>query len=108
MLASSQPGTRRVVVELPEPVLRFLASTPSEAAARLRELALIDLVRCGEVSSAWAAEQLGTSQDEFRRLLAEHGVPSIDLSAEELRLQVEAAMPRQDGEAISPSPTRAR
>ena len=95
-LASSRRATRRIVVELPEPVLRFLASTPREAAARLRELALIDLVRRGDVSSGWAAEQLGINQHQFHRLLAEHEVSYVDLSAEELSRQLEAAMPRKD------------
>ncbi|MBA2449790.1 MAG: UPF0175 family protein [Chloroflexi bacterium] len=83
-----------MVVELSDQILRLLAPAPEEAAIRLKELALIDLVRRGEVSSGWAAETLGVSKTDFRKLLVEHDVPYVDLSEEELRQQVEAAMPQ--------------
>ena len=71
-------------------------STSEEATRHLTELAFVELFRQGEVSSGWAARQLGISKDDFIRLLARHGVPYIDLSEEELRQQVEAAMPIGD------------
>jgi predicted HTH domain antitoxin len=67
---------------------------------RLKELALIELFRQGEVSSGWAAEHLGIGKDDFLDLLYDHGVPYIDMSEEELRQQVEVAMSRR---ARSPS-----
>jgi predicted HTH domain antitoxin len=91
----SSQQTCTLSVELPEVVVRLLASTPEEAALRLQELAFIELFRQGEVSSGWAAEQLGMSKTDFLDLLYRHDVPYFDLSEEELRQQVEAAMPRK-------------
>ena len=89
----AQPCT--VSVELPERIARLLGATPQAAARRLKELVLIELFRQGELSSGWAAEQLEISKDDFLDLLATHDVPYIDMSEEELRQQVEVAMPRQ-------------
>jgi hypothetical protein len=52
------------------------------------------------VSSGWAAEQLGVSKTDFLDLLFRHDVPYFDLSEEELREQVETAMPR-NGQSTS-------
>lgn len=84
---------RTLAVELPESVVRKLGRTTQDATRHLAELAIVELFRQGEVSSGWAARQLGIGKDDFIRLLARHGVPYIDLSEEELRQQVEAAMP---------------
>src|SRR4051812_35953416 len=83
-------------VELPESVVQLLAPTLQEAALHLKELAFIELFRQGEVSSGWAAEQLGMSKTDFLDLLFRHDVPYFDMSEDELRQQVDAAMPRQD------------
>ena len=83
-------------VELPESVVTLLGPTSQEAAARLKELALIELFRRGEVSSGWAARQLEIGKDEFLDLIARHDVPYFDLSEEELRQQVQAAMPKKN------------
>jgi predicted HTH domain antitoxin len=99
MSASPVPSQTKmctVPVNLPESVVRLLGSTPQEAALRLKELALIELFRQGEVSSGWAAEQLGISKDDLLELLFSHDVPYFDLSEEELRQQVQVAMPRKD------------
>ena len=61
----------------------------------LVELAYVELFRQGELSSGWAAEKLGISKDAFRELLSTHDVPYIDMSEEELRREVEAAMVRR-------------
>lgn len=91
----SQTKTCPLTVELPEVVVRLLASTPEEAALRLKELALIELFRQGEVSSGWAAEQLGITKDDFLDLLYRHGVPYIDMTDEEFLEQLKAAKPSQ-------------
>ncbi len=88
-----------ISVELPKQLLERLGLTSDEAGTYLKQLALIDLVRRDEVSSGWAAEKLGMSKDDFRGLLAEHEVPYLDLSEEELRRQVGAAMPDTDRSA---------
>jgi predicted HTH domain antitoxin len=91
----SQAKTCTLAVELPESVVGKLGSTPEQAARHLTELAYIELFRQGKVSSGWAAKQLAISKDDFRDLLADHDVPYIDMSEEELRQQVEVAMPRR-------------
>jgi len=93
---SSRSKRRSPAVELPESVVKLLATTPKEAARRLAELAYIELFRQGEVSSGWAAEQLDISKSDFLDLLFDHDVPYFDLSEDELSQQVESAMPRQD------------
>lgn len=100
MPASSHTKTCAISVEISESVVQLLAQTPQEAALRLKELALIELFRRGEVSSGWAAEQLGISKPDFLDLLFNHDVPYFDLSEEELRQQVEATMPR-NGQSTS-------
>jgi predicted HTH domain antitoxin len=95
--ASSRSKTRTFTVELPESVVQKLGQTTQEATRQLVELAFIELFRQGNVSSGWAARQLGIGKDDFIRLLGkQHGVPYIDLSEEELRQQLEAAMPSRN------------
>jgi predicted HTH domain antitoxin len=94
--ASPRPQTGTIAVELPAVVVQLLGPTLEEAARHLKELAFIELFRQGEVSSGWAAEQLGISKTDFLDLLYSHDVPYFDLSEEELRQQVETAMPRND------------
>jgi predicted HTH domain antitoxin len=94
--SSPRPKTCSLTVELPESVVQLLGSTTEQAARHLAELAFIDLFRRGEVSSGWAAEHLKIDKRDFLDLLFDHDVPYFDLSEDELRQQVEAAMPRQD------------
>lgn len=91
---SATSETTTVEVELPTYALQLLGPTADEVALYLKKLALIELFRRGEVSSGWAAEKLGISKDDFPDLLAEHDMPYVGLSEEELREQVGAAMPR--------------
>jgi len=105
--ASALPDTVAVTVELPKQVLELLAPTSEEAAACLEQLALIELFRRGEVSSGWAAERLGMSKWDFIELLAAHEVPYFNLSAEELRQDVEASRKHRARLTGSPSPTPA-
>ena len=84
-------SSKAVSVELPDEILPLLGPTPAEVSACLKQLALIDLFRRGEVSGRYAAEVLGMSKSDFIDLLAEHEVPYLDLSEEELRRDVEVA-----------------
>lgn len=93
-----------VSVQLPADLLPLLGPTPAEVAARLSQLALIDLFRRGEVSSGYAAQVLGVSKAEFIALLAEHEVPYLDASEEELLQQVNAAKPGGFQRGIPQSP----
>jgi predicted HTH domain antitoxin len=57
----------------------------------LKLLALIELFRRGDVSTGYAAEVLGMTRWEFITLLGDHGVPYVDMTAEELEADVEQA-----------------
>ena len=92
---SSQSKLCTLGVELPERVVKLLGPTTEDATRHLAELAYIELFRQGEVSSGWAARQLGIGKDDFIRLLAKHQVPYIDLTEEELLEQLQAAMPNR-------------
>jgi predicted HTH domain antitoxin len=92
MSSASKTKTCTLSVQLPERVVQLLGPTPEDATRHLAELAYVELFRQGEVSSGWAAERLGISKDDFRKLLYAHDVPYIDMSEEELRRDVEVAM----------------
>jgi len=94
--ASARSKRCTLAVELPESVVQKLGQTTQDAARHLAELAYIELFRQGEVSSGWAAEQLGIDKDDFLDLLARHDVPYIDMSEEELRQQLQAARSTRD------------
>ena len=80
-----------ISVDVPPEVVKLLGPGPSQAAACLKRLALIELFRRGEVSSGYAAEVLGISRWDFILLLGDHGVPYVDMTAEELEADVEQA-----------------
>ncbi len=88
---NERPEPEPVSVDIPPEVVELLGPGPSRAAACLKRLALIELFRRGEVSSGYAAEVLGMSRWDFIRLLGEHGVPYVDMTAEELEADVEQA-----------------
>jgi predicted HTH domain antitoxin len=93
---STHVQTHPLTVDLPKSVINLLGPTDQVAARRLAELAYVELFRQGEVSSGWAAEQLGMSKTDFLDLLFDHDVPYFDLSEEDLRQQVESAMQERD------------
>lgn len=92
-MAQHAPSHRRdvesLVVQLPCEVVPLLGSTPSDAAAYLERLALIDLFRRGEVTSGYAAEVLGIGKWEFIELLGQHKVSYFDVTEDELRQEIE-------------------
>lgn len=75
-------------VDIPRYVVETLGPTAGAASACLKQLALIELFRRGEVSSGYAAEVLGMTRWDFIRLLGEHGVPYVDMTEEELQQDV--------------------
>jgi predicted HTH domain antitoxin len=83
--------TLNVQVKLPTDVVALLAPTQDEAASCLKQLALIELFRRGEISSGYGAELLGITRWDFIKLLGEHGVPYVDMTTEELEQDFEVA-----------------
>jgi predicted HTH domain antitoxin len=103
-----RPKTRSLKVALPGDAIDMLGPSPEEAARELQVLAFVELFRRGEISSGWAAEYLGISRWDFIHLLAEHKVPYIDMTEEELRRDVEVAMRLYEEVHGSSSPTADR
>jgi predicted HTH domain antitoxin len=101
-----------LVVHLRKDFVQLLAPTKELATARLKQLALIELFRRGEVSSGYAAKVLGMTKPEFIDLLAEHEVPYIawyiDALEEELRQDLEVARLRWTVRKNSPKLTASR
>jgi predicted HTH domain antitoxin len=73
----------RVAVEGPldEEALR-------SATARAREAAILELYRLGRITSGRGAVLLGIERGEFLRLAAARGIPTVQLTPEELRDEV--------------------
>ncbi len=103
-LASHEP--ERISVDVPPEVVELLGPDPSEAAACLKRLALIDLYRRGEVSGGYAADVLRITLWDFVKLLSEHDVPYFEATEDELRQQVEASrkLSRSHRSPSSPTP----
>jgi len=54
----------------------------------------MDLLREHQISQGKAAELLGLSRHELFDLMAKHHVPVIDLSADELKSELQKPLPR--------------
>ena len=81
----------QVCLDLLEELARRLDPSGSDIAGRILEALVIQLVQQDAISSGKGAELLGMPKQDFRRLLRERGVPYFDLSADELRSQIEAS-----------------
>jgi predicted HTH domain antitoxin len=103
----SHQHVETVRTAFPPEVSHLLGGTTEEAAAWLKQLALIELFRRGDVSSGYAAQVLGIDRWDFIQLLGKHSVPYIDVSDEELSRQVEAARPGKPPPPNPQSPTQA-
>jgi predicted HTH domain antitoxin len=76
-------GTQAITVELPEEVLADLGS-PAAAAERLRQYAVLDLLRRKRISQGKAAELLQLDRSTLFDLMAQLDVPTADLTVEDL------------------------
>ena len=84
-------STVHVRLELPEELARKLDPSGSDLPGRIRETLALDLFRRGAISTGKGAQLLGVSKRKFRALLHERGIPYFNLTAEELRADVQAA-----------------
>src|SRR5688500_9095065 len=82
--------TQQVSVELPTEVVDAFGSAEA-AAARLRQFAVVDLLRQRKVSRGRAAELLGVTDHEILALMTDWDVPYFDLTAEELDQDIAVA-----------------
>jgi predicted HTH domain antitoxin len=74
----------RIVLDIPNDTLLALKMTPEEAGMALRLVAAIKLFELGRLSSGAAAQLAGVPRTVFLTRLADYGVDTFQLSAEEL------------------------
>jgi predicted HTH domain antitoxin len=73
-----------VILSLPEEILLALHLTPDELAQELRLAAAVKLYELGRLSSGAAANLAGIPRVVFLSKLADYGVPTFRLAADEL------------------------
>ena len=81
-----------ITIEVPRPrTVADLETVRQAASERAYAEAVFDLVRRGEISSAYGAKLLGMPRVDFVERLQQHGIPLADYPARELHTEVEAA-----------------
>jgi predicted HTH domain antitoxin len=73
-----------VTLSLPDEALVALKRTPSEMAEEIRLAAAMKLYELGRLSSGAAAALAGVPRVLFLAKLADYGIPTFKMSAEEL------------------------
>lgn len=74
----------RIVLDIPKETLLALRMTPEEAGTTLRLAAAMKLYELGRLSSGAAARLAGMPRTVFLTRLADYGVDTFQVSAEEL------------------------
>lgn len=75
--------------DLPEEALAALGLSPEEATREARRVVAVHWYDQGRISQGTGARVAGLSRQEFLEALAEARVPSIQMTADELREEVE-------------------
>lgn len=83
-------STSSLTIELPAEVLELIGSAET-AQAKTRQALILQLLREGEVSQAYAASLLGISRWDMIDLMAEYRIPSGPQTPEEIQAELEAA-----------------
>jgi predicted HTH domain antitoxin len=81
----SAPST---TVRIPKKLAEALSPSGEQLNARVAEAIAVALFRRGEVSSRWAAAELGMPWEAFLEVLHRFNVPYIDLTPEELEQDI--------------------
>jgi predicted HTH domain antitoxin len=82
---------KETTVSYPQGFPQLLKMSDAEFGEELRFLAAVKLYELGRLSSGKAAELAGMTRAAFLYSLADVGVPAINLQAEEVELEIEAA-----------------
>jgi DNA-binding NtrC family response regulator len=81
-------GTRTLTLELPEEIAELLGP-PEAAAAKAREMVVLELLREARIGQSMAAQLLGISRAELLDRMAEQRIPSGPETAEEAQREIE-------------------
>ncbi|MBV8193216.1 MAG: UPF0175 family protein [Alphaproteobacteria bacterium] len=79
----------QLVIDLPEEALAALALSPAEATREARRVLAIHWFKEGRISQGTGARIAGLSRRDFLAALAAARVSAIQITAEELREEVE-------------------
>ena len=79
-------------LELPDEILAQFEGREIET--KVKQALVAELLREHRLSQGKAAELLGLSRHELFDLMAKHHVPVIDLSADELKRELQKPLPR--------------
>lgn len=83
--------TRTITMEIDDATLTALHLTPEQIAGELRLAAAMKLYEIGRLSSGAASELAGVPKPVFLQRLAEFGLDTFTLSAEELASETRLA-----------------
>ncbi len=81
----------QLTLSIPDEVLAALQATPDDLASTIRFAASVKLYEMGRLSSGAAAQLAGVPKAYFLTRLADYGVPTFDLSEEDLSHDLESA-----------------
>ena len=82
---------QKITLDVPDEVLISLKKSPSEFSRDILLLSAIKLYQMGKLSSGRAAQLAGQSRVSFLQNLARFDVPIFDMTAEELKRDLENA-----------------
>jgi hypothetical protein len=79
---------KRFEVTLPDELVAEFGWPESEVSDRVKEALVMELLRLGRLSKAQAADVLSLDRWELLEVMARHQVPSVRMTAEELKLEL--------------------
>jgi len=74
-----------IKIELPKNLEAIFAHKFSKPSERVKELAILELYRQGEISGGKAGELIGMERLSFIQYASKLGIPFIDMSEEDLK-----------------------
>jgi predicted HTH domain antitoxin len=84
----------QMTLEYPAELPLLLKTSRREFEAEVRFLAAAKLYELGRISSGKAARMAQMPRVEFLTKLGEYGIPAVNLSGDEVKAEVEAALSR--------------